>query len=265
MASMINRLITGFQYGVRLFATAFAFFIFGIGALILAYITIPLILFFSKKDKQKYRVQYAIFVNFRLFVLLMQSLRLAQFSFEGKERLKEDQATLLIANHPSLIDYVVITSVLPSCDNLVKAALWDNFFIRRVIDTAGYIANRQSNETFNQIENAFKLGNNLLLFPEGTRSSVGRPITLKRGAAQIAIRLNVPIRLIYINCYPRTLTKELKWYQIPKRRVTFKVKVGEKILAENFLNEANQLPSLAARKLTRYLEKKLAEGSNQNE
>lgn len=265
MVSMIDRFITGFQYGLRLFATAFAFFIFGIGALILAYITIPLILLFSKKDKQKYRVQYAICVNFRLFVLLMQSLRLAQFSFEGKETLKEDHGTLFIANHPSLIDYVVITSVLPYCDNLVKAALWDNFFVRRVIDAAGYITNRQSDEIFNQVENSFKLGNNLLLFPEGTRSTIGKPITLKRGAAQIAIRLNVPVRLIYINCYPRTLTKELKWYQIPKRQVTFSVKVGERILPKNFLNEANQLPSLAARQLTRYLEKKLTEGSNQDE
>ncbi|TNF68909.1 MAG: 1-acyl-sn-glycerol-3-phosphate acyltransferase [Gammaproteobacteria bacterium] len=253
------------NYIWRLFATAFAFGVFGIGALVLAYLTIPLIIICSPKNKRKYKVQHAISVNFRLFVLLMQTLGLAKFSFESKEKLLSDQSTLFIANHPSLIDYVVITSELSSCDNIVKSELWNNFFVKRVIQAAGYIANEQNEDTFNNLRLSLAYGNNVLLFPEGTRSVVNQPIQLKRGAAQIAIRLDVPIRLIYITCQPRTLTKELKWYQIPDRCVNFKVVVGEKINPQTFLNDANQLPSLAARRLTRYLEEKLTEGSLSNE
>ncbi|MCF6765859.1 1-acyl-sn-glycerol-3-phosphate acyltransferase [Thiotrichales bacterium 19S3-7] len=253
------------NYIWRLMATAVAFSTFGIGALVLAYITIPLIILCSDKSKVKLRVQYAISVNFRLFVLLMQTLGLANFSFEGKASLLNDKSTLFIANHPSLIDYVVITSALRNCDNIVKAKLWQNFFVKRVIQAAGYIANEQSEQTLSKISTSLASGSNILLFPEGTRSVVDQPIQLKRGAAQIAIRLNVAIRLIYITCQPRTLTKELKWYQIPDRCVDFRVVVGEKIIPQKFLDDAEQLPSLAARRLTKYLEEKLTEGSSSYE
>ncbi|MCF6806834.1 1-acyl-sn-glycerol-3-phosphate acyltransferase [Thiotrichales bacterium 19S9-12] len=254
------KLLAWTNYIWRLFATGFCFSMFGVGAILLAYCWIPMIHLLSSEMKKKDHVQYAIYLNFRFFVWLMESLGLAKFSIEGDEKLLKDRGTLLIANHPSLVDYVVITSQLKSCDNVVKASLWDNFFVKHVIQSAGYIPNKESQETFDRIKESLYSGNNLLLFPEGTRSVINQPIRLKRGAAQIAIRLKVPIRLIYITCNPRTLTKELKWYQIPNKRVNFKVVVGECIVVDKFLEEAGQLPSLAARRLTRYIEKKLTEG-----
>ncbi len=58
------------------------------------------------------------------------------------ELLREDRNCIIVANHPSLIDYVLIASQLPQCDCLVKAAIWENPFMKRIVKAAGYIPNQ---------------------------------------------------------------------------------------------------------------------------
>ncbi len=96
------------------------------------------------------------------------------------------------------------------------------------------------------------LHNNILIFPEGTRTIPGQALQLKRGAAQIAIRTNTPIIPIKIECNPSTLSKNNKWYHIPKRKPHFKLEVYKRIDSNVFLQDTG-VPSLAARHLTKHL------------
>ena len=112
--------------------------------------------------------------------------------------------------------------------------------------------NLQSEETFRLIKETLQKGNNLLMFPEGTRSIPGTPLLLKRGAAQIAIRASAPIRPIKIDCKPSTLTKHNKWYKVAKTKPIMTLEVGALVNPKDFLKNT-ELPSLAARHLTKYL------------
>lgn len=241
-------------WAVSVMAVSFSLFAFG--ALSLTYVIIPLIVIFSSKEKRTSHVQASISLTFSLFIKILHFSGCMRFSFIGFDQLKDEKGTLFLANHPTLIDYVVITSQLRACDNIVKESLWQNFFIKKVIQQAGYIPNIQTEKTLEQIKSAFKKGHNLLVFPEGTRTTHGKEISLKRGSAQIAIRLNAPIRLIHIKCNPPILTKEIKWYHKITQPVIFSVTVGEKIHSDHYLKQ-HQYPSLAARKLTKDIEKKL--------
>ncbi len=237
--------------------TALFFIFFAVGGIILAYVVFPAVGLLSReKSTEKYKAQYAIHLMFRLMIYMLHSLRLIHFTFKNFDRLTEDRGCLFIANHPTLIDYVAIISKLPRCDNVVKESLWKNIFVKGVISKAGYIPNQKSNEFFETIKITLEKGNNLLMFPEGTRTIPGKPITLKRGAAQLAIRLNAPVRLIHIDCKPAFLTKKTKWYQLPLEKPQFILTVGERVDPRDYLIETG-LPSLAARQLTRYLEKNL--------
>ena len=112
---------------------------------------------------------------------------------------------------------------------------------------------------FGKLTTIFSQGRNLLMFPEGTRTTPGKPITIKRGAAQIAIRTDTSIRVIHIDCSPVTLTKNTKWYNIANSTPTIKIVVGEKINPKIFVEDAEGLPSLAARRLTSSLQQHLSQ------
>lgn len=84
----------------------------------------------------------------------------------------------------------------------------------------------------------------------------GKALNLKRGAAQIAVRLGAPVRIAKITVNPPTLTKGAPWYEIPPRRALFKVEFLEKIETMSFM-ENGVKSSIAARRVTSEIRQKI--------
>jgi len=236
----------------RLLGTGIAFATFGLGGLVLAYLIIPCIWLLPSKQAKKYAAQAAISRTFACFTLLLRLLRLGSVDFIGFEKLADDKGCLWLANHPTLLDYVFIVSRLRRCDTMVKAALWDNFFLSGAVKAAGYIPNRRDASTFEAIDATLTQGHNLLMFPECTRSRAGQRLKLERGAAQVAVRLTRPIRLISIHCRPTILEKGEKWYKISKEKPKLTITVGPRLEPSTFIDEGRPY-SILARELTRTL------------
>lgn len=257
---MIKQLLSWLNYLWRLVGMVLVFAVGGFIACLFGYVFLPLWHFFQKdKTQVKVKVQKLISYLFRCLITSIQKLKLINVEFKNFYLLNGEKGCLFLANHPTFLDYIAIISRLPRCDNIVKEALWKNPAAKRTITLAGYIPNASGEGILSHIKNTLEEGNNLLLFPEGTRTNPNKPFTLKRGAAQIAVRLNVPIRLIHVTCTPPVLTKHAKWYKIPKVKPTLTLSVGHRIDADTFLSEETP-PSLAARQLTRHLEEHLAKG-----
>ena len=233
------------NYIWRIIATGSLFAFFSIGALIIVYIILPL----SGKNKTPGIIRKA----FRLFVFGAEILGVAKIEFKNFDALQNDRGCLIVSNHPTLIDYVLIFSQLKQCDTIVKEELWNNFFFKKLVTLANYIPNKKFTDIIPFIQKSLKKENNVLIFPEGTRTTPGNPMKLKRGAAQLAIRLNVLIRTIKITCNPSTLTKKTKWHNIPEIKPHFTLIVGEIVDPEDFLRDTTE-PSIAARRLTNYLQ-----------
>lgn len=241
----------------RVFATGFCFAIFGLGGLFLSFIAIPLISLFSRQSiKREYRVQKNIQFTFNLFCKLMKLTGAIDYKIDGADILKQDKNCLIVANHPSLIDYVLIASQLKQCDCLVKSAIWANPFMKHIVKAAGYIPNETPDDLLNLCEKRFDQGNVLLIFPEGTRTTPGIKSKLQRGAAQIAIRTQRDLRVIHITVSPHFLTKESKWYQVPKTKPFFHVEIKGRIETQPFIDQAVNATT-AARHLNRHLADKL--------
>lgn len=254
---MLKQMIVSLGIMWRIFGIALLFVLFSIGSLLLSYIIVPLMYLLSgKKQSLKYHAQYGIHLMFRFIIFAMQALGLIKITFKGFDKLPLNQNCLIIANHPTLIDYVAIISKLPCCNNIVKETLWHNPFLKRIITLADYIPNLDASTTFLAVQNALLQNTPLLMFPEGTRSTPGQPIILKRGAAQIAVRVGVPIHLIHIQCTPPILTKDKKWYKLPKEIPHLTLSVGN-CLMPPYADLATTPPSLAARRLTLELQHEL--------
>ena len=237
----------------RVPATAFAFAFFGVGGVLLGLVVLPLQRLFVRDARR--RVLYAralVHHAFANFIRLLRVLRIISFEIHGRERL-DRQGLLILANHPTLIDVVFLISLVRNADCIVRAGLARNPFTRGPVRATGYICNDGGPELVEAAAASLQAGNNLVVFPEGTRSRPGEPLQMQRGAARIAMRSERPITPVTIRCVPLGLIKGRPWWHCHDRPMHFTIEVGEDIAITPYLHASAGEPALAARSLTAYL------------
>ena len=236
----------------RVFATGFVFALFGVGALVISVTMFPLLrLSTLNADTARRRIQRGMQLNFRAFMETMRVLGILTYRVDGAERLREP-GRLIVANHPTLIDVVLLVSQMPEVDCIVKQGLWRNPFLRWPVSWAGYLQNAAGEELIGECSATLRRGHSLLVFPEGTRTVPGEPLRMQRGAAHIALAADSDILPVTITCDPPTLFKGNPWYRVPARRFHMHVVVGEPIAARTFIRE-NEAPARTARRVTQWM------------
>lgn len=240
------------QYGWRLFATGFSFFSFGMGGLLLWGVVFPILSILPGSPRQRQcRGQRVLHYSFYVFIGLMHRIGVMTYEIAGLEKLNRP-GQLIVANHPTLVDIVFLISRIKEANCIVKARLWHNPFMRGPILNAGYISNGDPQRMIAECVDWLRSGGSMIIFPEGTRSVPGQPCRFQRGAAAIALQADKILTPVTISCYPSTLTKAEKWYQIPYRRFHLAMHVGNDIALEEFSKfEQN---SIAVRRLTQFLQ-----------
>lgn len=238
----------------RVFATAIAFSVFGVGGVMLRIGVFPL-LELGVRNRAS-RVRYARLVihhAFRAFIELMRVLGILRYRIDGLEKLG-GKGQLVLANHPTLIDVVFLISLLPNADCVVKSSLARNPFTRGPVRATNYICNDEGADLIQDCIASVKLGNSLVIFPEGTRTPVNGTMKLQRGAANIAVRGLCDITPVTIRCNPLSLTKGLPWWRVPRKRMYFTISVQDPIPVAPFLEQAQGEAAIAARQLTQHLQ-----------
>lgn len=209
----------------RVLATGLCFSFFGFGGIVLSLIVFPIQrLFVREPVRQKQIARQTVHYTFKFFVGLMALTGVFKFKLKELAHLKDLRGHLVLANHPSLIDVVVLISIIPNTDCVVKAHLFSNPFLRGVVTGTGYISNAEPDGLITDCEESLRAGNNLVVFPEGTRTKPGQDIAFQRGAANIALRCKAPITAVSIDVNPSSLTKSEPWYAVPKTQPHFVVK-----------------------------------------
>lgn len=235
----------------RLLMTPLCFILFGTGGLLLSLVWFRMLLCVRTAEKRKQLARYSISVCFRVFLRTIKILRVIDFHIEGAALLGEDRCCLVVANHPTLIDYVLLASVMPYTDCLVKSTLMHNPFVSGVIRAADYLLNSQAESLLPLCRHRLTQGETVLIFPEGTRTTPGDKMVLQRGAANIAVRCQCDLRVVVIHCSEKFLDKTSRWYQVPATKPVFRIMVGERVKIDAFNHQHE--PSLAARQLNRHL------------
>ncbi|WP_158780426.1 1-acyl-sn-glycerol-3-phosphate acyltransferase [Pantoea sp. BAV 3049] len=239
----------------RILMTGFCFSLFGVGGLLLSLVWFNLLLVFQRDPQWRRQLaRRSISFSFRFFLRTTRRLGVLDYHIEGAELLQGDRRCLVVANHPSLIDYVMLASVMPDVDCLVKADLQRNFFISGVIRSASYLVNSQAEMLLPDCQQRLDNGDAIMIFPEGTRTRYGEPLKLQRGAANIAVRCGCDLRIVHISCTQRMLDKQSRWYQVPPEKPLFTVRVGERLDSQQFLAGDEEAQPLAARRLTQFLQ-----------
>ncbi len=238
------------NHGWRWVGTAFSFLVFGGGGVLLPVIVVPVLwLFYRDEQVRQSAAKRFIHHSFRFYIGMMRCLGVLSYQVEGIR--KFEGAQLVLANHPSLIDVIFLIALLPNANCVVKGRLVQNPFTRGPIRTAGYIINDGSEDVLDLARAAFRRGEALIVFPEGTRTEPDQMPLFKRGAAQIAVRTGADISPVLIECSPTTLTKSDRWYEVPDRKVHIRIQVKDIIPADQYMAPVS--PAKLARTLTRDL------------
>lgn len=243
------------DYGWRLLATGFCFVTFGIGGAILGLTLFPLVAVLSASPAtRRRRTQVLVRSAFRLFLASVQWLGVGRISVINRELLATAEPRLVLANHPTLLDVVVVVSLMPQADCVVKQALWRNPFLRSVVRGAGYISNSSPQSVLDGCAASLQARRSLMLFPEGTRSVPGQPMAFQRGAARVALRTETPLLPVTLTCEPATLMKNTPWYRIPRQRWHIRVMAHAPVNARELVEQQDIAESAAVRRMTTALQ-----------
>jgi 1-acyl-sn-glycerol-3-phosphate acyltransferase len=239
----------------RVLGYGYAFAVLGLGGFFLAITVFPVIGWVTADPVlRQRRVQTVIQSAFRLYLFTLRSLQLIHIDIIGAERLQALRGAIIVANHPSLLDVVLLMSITPRAQCVVKYQLWDSFFLRSVVRGARYIRNDlDALSLVGSCVDELRAGNNLIIFPEGTRTVPGKPIRFRRGVANIATLAPANVQLVTITCSPSTLTKGEPWYRVPATKPRFALTVGQTLDIREYLDIPFR--PLAARRLRAFLER----------
>ena len=254
LTSAINRIW-------RLVMTGLCFALFGTGGLLLSLVWFNLLLVVQRdRAKRRRLARRSISLSFRFFLTVTRMTGVLDYRIDNIDALRSERGCLVVANHPTLIDYVILASVMPETDCMVKSALLRNPFVSGVIRAADYLINSEAEPLLSASKQRLAQGDTILIFPEGTRTRVGEAITLQRGAANIAVRCSSDLRMVLIHCSEKMLDKQSRWYDVPPRKPFFTVDVRERLDIHDFYDATEQEPALAARQLNRHLQHRLTSG-----
>ena len=245
---MIRRI----NYFWRLFGTGLSFFLFGAGGLLTWGLLFPVFApMLGNGITKKRRARLLMHYIFKSYMWFMQFIGILTYRVSGGSRLSLP-GRVVAANHPCLLDIVFLISQIPNATCIVKPALIENPFMRIPIRAMGYIYAEDPEDLLHRCAQELHEGGSLIIFPEGTRTTPGQLLKFQRGAAAIALQADAKILPIRMGCVPTTLTKQQKWYQIPEKRFTLSLDVGEDIE----LTPVSEIScrTIAARQLTRQLE-----------
>lgn len=225
---------------IRLFITNVVYFsVFGTSAILMRFICFPCMRLFWHGEELTKQIRHLVSASFRLFWSVAKLLRFLDHEVHGIEKLKQDQGAIIIANHPTYIDYVLLASLMPEINCLVKEEVLHKPALGGIVKNTHYLINSDGPSLLKECENCLKRGENILIFPEGTRTPHNGEIKLKKGFASLASHLLCPVRVVTISCSEHFLDKQMKWYEVPPRIPKFTVDIHEVLDPRDFKAELN--------------------------
>ena len=177
------------RYVWHIIVKLFSFAFFGICSLLLALLLFPIMHVMAGFSEKNFKVLARKFNHFyfKLFVRVMTFIHCIHVNVENKEALANARSKVVIANHPSILDVVILFSLVPHADCIVKGDLIKNKFISLIVRNLYIPNNIPFDSQMEQAKQSMEEGNNLIIFPEGTRSKPGEPWEFKKGAARFAL------------------------------------------------------------------------------
>ncbi|HWL73829.1 MAG TPA: lysophospholipid acyltransferase family protein [Burkholderiaceae bacterium] len=228
------------------------FAVFGLYGALMSVLIVPAhSLVVRDVGRRAHSLRRVMFYTMRAYVGSMRMLRLIDLEVIALDR-APPPGSLLVANHPSLIDALILLGHVKDAVVVAKRSLQVNPFTWGGIRGANYVVNADPQALIEGCRARIVAGEILVLFPECTRTADDGVIRLQRGAAHVAVRSGCPVIPVTIEFSEPLLTKKSRWWLAPRVRPRVRVAAHAAIDPRQFLQDGHSV-SRAARALTEHL------------
>jgi 1-acyl-sn-glycerol-3-phosphate acyltransferase len=239
-------------FSVKVVLTGLSFALFGLIGLLLSITIFPLFYLLpigaQRRKRWSRAVLNKVFPAYIRFIGLCGLVKLDGMECDDLQV----GGRLIVANHPSLLDVIYLMAVVKNANCLVKKSLFVNPFMAGTVRAAGYIRN-DSETLLQECAESLAAGDNLIVFPEGTRTDPAKPFRFLRGAANIALEARSDVWPVTIRCQPARLMKRQPWYKMSKSTIQVSLQAHTPISVAPYLESELPRPR-RSRQFTRDLE-----------
>jgi len=170
-----------------------------------------------------------IVVGFRLYVWSLCQMGIYRLDLRALQALREGPPAVLAANHPSLIDALLIIAHEPRVTCVMKSSLMNNVFLGAGARLARYIRHDPPRRMIHEAVAQLRRGGIVLLFPEGTRTTQSPINPLQAGVGLIAKQAGVPVQTLIIETDSPFLSKGWSLFKRPSMPVSYRMRLGRRL------------------------------------
>jgi 1-acyl-sn-glycerol-3-phosphate acyltransferase len=171
-------------------------------------------------DRRARRLQGILTRAFGFMHAVLRLLGIVDFDPRTLEGEIPEGPCVLVANHPTLMDVSAIIATVGNLSSAVKPLLFRSFWAHALLAQAAQFEGASSDprsleRVLDDAVDRLARGYRVLIFPEGTRSPAQGLHRFGRTAFEIAVRADVPVVPIVVECTPRWLSKDQSVFDPP--------------------------------------------------
>jgi 1-acyl-sn-glycerol-3-phosphate acyltransferase len=171
--------------------------------------------------------------GYRLFWTVAQACGLMRIDDHCLDALRNERGLIVVANHPTMLDALLLVARLPRSACIMKASLLRNIFLGSGARLARYVSNASARIMVRQAVADLRAGGQLVVFPEGTRTETPPLDAFRPSVTLIARMAHAPIQTVFIETETPYLRKGWPIWRVPPLPITFRLRLGQRFSPES--------------------------------